>query len=582
MTGGVMDGAHRALLVVNWEFPADSSGSLPTLEGASHDAETIKAALTHADFGFFAPENVTACVNAPVAGIRRAIRSFIDRADDGDTLLLYYSGHGELFGSHLYLGAHDTDGADVFATGLDTGAVSQYIEDRNRARNMVVVLDCCYAAAFGDKGAATLELPDAVFGEGQYILASSRRFETSKDTAIPGRPSPFTEAVSRALVDPGISGSTTGYVTVQQLYDHLFESYRQHELQVGPQKKDHGRGGIPIARRARVGQHRLENYSRLVQRLVLNGTGDELFSVAISPDCKAIAAGSDGCVLLWQSDKEIWRWDPADPPTPVPLRRRDSDVALHDSYVYSVAFSPDGQLLASADEGGLVRITGLDGRAVLDGEHHEAVYSFVFAPDGQLAASGGWDRRVVVWDVENNTARRELTFARRVSCVAFSPQGPKRVLAVGSLDNSVSLWEVDGGSPEVLEIGHGSSVESVEFSQDGTLLASCGLDKSVRVWDVHNRKLRWTGHEHEYLVRSVAFAPDGETLVSAGWDKTMKLWSSSTGGVRAMPSRAGWQYHDDWIWDVTFSPDGRLLASAGSDSRIIIWSLPDRGPNATR
>ena len=101
--------------------------------------------------------------------------------------------------------------------------------------------------AFGDKGAAALELPESLFGEGQYLLASSRWFETSKDTVTPGRPSPFTEALSQALLDPRLSGGTSGFLTVQQVYDDLFERYRRHELKVGPQKKDHGRGGIAIA-----------------------------------------------------------------------------------------------------------------------------------------------------------------------------------------------------------------------------------------------------------------------------------------------------------------------------------------------
>ena len=568
-----MDSAFRALLITNWEFPADTSGSLPALAGASRDADVLKAALTDSQFGVFDPEHVTIARNESVAGMKKAIRSFIDRASDDDTLLLYYSGHGELFGSHLYLGAYDTDGADVYATGLDTGTISQYIDDRNRARNVIVVLDCCYAGAFGHKGAATMELPKSVFGEGQYLLASSRRFETSRDAEPGGQPSPFTQALSRALVDPHLSGGASGLLTIQQIYDHLFELYRQHELAVGPQKKDHGRGAIPIARRARVGHQRPRNYSALTQRLVLDGTGDEIFAVAVSPDGKTLAAGTDGAVLVWTGDTEIWRWEADSAPEPVPLARTGAQSALHSTYVYSVAFSPDGRLLASSDEAGQVRITSLDGRAVLDGSHHEAVYSVAFAPDGKLAVSGSWDRRVIIWDVENNTARREIAFARRVSCVAFSPLPTERVVAVGTLDNSVSLWEVEGGSPVAVDLGHLSSVESVSFSYDGGLLASCGLDKTVRVWDTRNNKLRWVGNEHEYLVRSVAFAPDGETLVSAGWDKSIKLWNATNGAVRVMPSRPGWTQHHDWIWMVTFSPDGLLLASAGSDGRIIIWSL---------
>jgi Caspase domain/WD domain, G-beta repeat len=566
--------AHKALLISNWEFPA---GNLPTLEGARHDASVLKDALTDEEFGLFAG-NITECINKPVFEVRNAIGTFIDGADNDDTLLLYYSGHGERVGSSLYLAAYDTDGKNFFGTGLDTDAVNRYIADRNRASGIVIVLDCCHAGAFGDKSAPASVLPDSLFfGEGQYLLASSRWSEASQDTSVIGRPSPFTEALSKALLDPRLPGSTKGFLTIQEVYRDLNERYVRKLLPVGPEKKDHGRGEIVIARRPVIDRGR--DYSRLIQRLVLEGTGDELFSVAISPDCKTIAAGTDGAVLLWTGDTEIWRWGPTDHPEPVPFKRRDSEADLHSAYVYSVAFSLDGRLLASADEDGYVQISSLvDGRAVLDGRHDEAVYSVAFAPDGRVAASGGWDRKVVLWDVENNTVRRKLRSpGGRISSVAFAPQSPQRLLAAGSLDNKVLLWDdVAGGSPKILEVGHTSSVECVAFSPDGSLLASCGLDKSVRVWDVRNKRKKWANEEeHEYLVRSVAFAPDGETLVSASWDKTMKLWGAATGEVKAMPFRKGWQEHDDWIWAVTFSPDGRLLASAGSDSKLIIWSLPD-------
>lgn len=315
MTADVKDG-FRALLIVNWEFPSDNSRRLLALEGPRHDAEVLKAALTDDEFGLFIPENVKVYENQSAAVVMKAIGDFLDSASDDDTLLLYYSGHGQREGSRLYLCAHDTDGRAVYANGLDTENISYIIRRRNRARNMVVILDCCHAGAFDDKGGGdTLEVPELQFGEGQYLLASSRWFETSKDTAAVGQPSPFTDALCQALLDPGLSGGVGGVLTVQQVYDNLFERYRRHELQVGPQKKDQGRGGIAIARRPGADRQQAKDYSRLIQTLVLECTDNEFFSVAISPDCKTIAAGTEGAVLLWSGDTEIWQWDPASPPS---------------------------------------------------------------------------------------------------------------------------------------------------------------------------------------------------------------------------------------------------------------------------
>ena len=333
-----------------------------------------------------------------------------------------------------------------------------------------------------------------------------------------------------------------------------------------------GRGRLYVARSPRlplaVGARR--DYSKLEPRLVLEDNVDELFSVAVSPDGRTHAASTEGGVLLWSGDTELRRWGAAGRPA------AETQPALS-TFVYAVAFSPDGRLLASAGEDGVVRVTDV---ATREGwkprsEHDEAVYSVDFSPDGSLLASGGYDGQAIVWDVENQTPRRRDPGGRRISSVAFSPQRGERVVAIGRLDNTVSVWNVDRpGRPS--EVGrHHSSVEAVAFSRDGSLLATCGLDKGVRVWDVGERAQLWeNAEEHEYLVRSVAFSPNGATVVSASWDKTMKLWDARTGLATELPWRDDGR-HTDWIWSVAFSADGLVLVSAGSDGRVIVWTFPD-------
>ena len=177
--------------------------------------------------------------------------------------------------------------------------------------------------------------------------------------------------------------------------------------------------------------------------------------------------------------------------------------------VRSVAFSPDGETLASGYPLGIIKLWDTKKNtliATLPG-HTETVYSVAFSPDGKTLASGSLDKTIKLWDVSSKQLNATLPgHTEKVYSVVFSPDG--KILASGS-DDSIKLWDVSSKQPIATINSHTRPVLSVAFSPDGKTLASGSVDNIINLWGVSSKKLIDTINAHS-LQSSVVFSPDGE------------------------------------------------------------------------
>src|SRR5918992_3170335 len=196
--------------------------------------------------------------------------------------------------------------------------------------------------------------------------------------------------------------------------------------------------------------------------------------------------------------------------------------------------------------------------------HQGAVNSVAFDPQGGMLASGSFDHTVKLWEPRSGKLLRTLEGHKSpVLSVAFDPQGG--TLASGSGDKTVKLWEARSGKLLRMLGGHQGSVYSVAFDPQGETLASGSVDKTVKLWEARSGKLLRTLEGHQESIMSVAFDPQGGTLASGSFDRTVKLWEARSGKLlRTLEA------HTRAVNIV--ATDGRLLASKSNDNTIRLWS----------
>lgn len=294
----------------------------------------------------------------------------------------------------------------------------------------------------------------------------------------------------------------------------------------------------------------------------LKGHSSDVNSVAFSPNGEFLASGSD--------DKTIKVWN-------FQTGEKIHTLQGHSGWIWAIAFAPDGKTLVSAGADKTIKLWNLaTGEQIRNFQgHSQGVASVAFSPDGQTLVSGGLDKTIKLWNLGTGKEISTLQgHSQAVANVAFSPDG--KTLASGSWDRTIKLWNL--ATSQVIRTweGHSDIVISVAFSPDGMTLASGSRDKTIKLWNLLTGEVIRTLRGHTDKINSLAYMPrtNNKTisdviLASASNDNTIKLWNLTTGkNIRTLKRDSG------YIYSVVISPDGKHLASGGSAENIIkIWPM---------
>ncbi|MCC5634956.1 NACHT domain-containing protein [Nostoc sp. CHAB 5844] len=237
--------------------------------------------------------------------------------------------------------------------------------------------------------------------------------------------------------------------------------------------------------------------------------------------------------------------------------------------VLSIAFSPNGKLLAMGDTNGEIRLYQVtDGQQVLTFQGHTNwVPSLAFSPDGSILASSSSDHTVKLWNATTGQCLQTLQgHEHEVWTVAFSPDA--NTLVSGSNDHTIKLWSVSTGQCLQTFKGHTSWIVCAIFTLDGQTLVSGSDDDTIRLWDISTGKCLKILWGHRDGIRSLTISPDGQTIASSSDDQTVKLWHIKTG--ECLKTLQG---HHAAVWSVAIHPQGNLIASGSLDHTVRLWDF---------
>ncbi len=303
----------------------------------------------------------------------------------------------------------------------------------------------------------------------------------------------------------------------------------------------------------------------------LTGHGNSVQALSFSPDGETLVVSTGGSSNRQEHRLRLWDVSTGD------LLAISEEF---DTIAWDVVFSPNGEMIATSLRDGRIVFLDTTDLSNLGGlMHNGEVNSLAYSPDGGLLAAGvaeAGNGMVYIWDVAQQTIIRSFwAHPYSVPSMAFSPTG--QFLATGAVDRSVKVWQVSNGRllETLAQDGQGTSVI---FSKDGSLLASamCALSDAnlkclrgeVWLWNVPDWGLIRTLSGPVDWVEAVALSPETALVAGGSRDFAVYLWRLRDAVL--LRTLIG---HSGGVTAIAFSPDGRFLATGSNDESVILWAV---------
>ena len=390
--------------------------------------------------------------------------------------------------------------------------------------------------------------------------------------------------------------------------------------------------GGRFATAGKAGVVRVRGLSTAAVEFELPGHAGPVWGLVWADGCdRLVSGGDDGTVRVWDvaARKEVTKWDAGVGPV-LALSESGGRLAVggktRPAHVrvfrlpdgeplaawpttigspVSLAFSPDGNLLAEGNQSGEALIREADtGRILHQFNGNSWMAQFVcFTPDGRSLVNGGWDGNLRLWDVATGALRTNLA-RHPVLCLAVGPDGRLAAashrrpavdlwrlptdrepgvrfalpgttvtalaaaggrVAAGTVDGDARVWPADGAAAPAGS-HHPSPIQALALRPDGRELAVVTNSNDVRVRTPDLSAAAEWMKGHEALIHCAAYSADGTLLATVSKDQTIRVWR--TADRRAVAVLRG---HEGPVRAAAFSPDGTRLASAGEDGTVRLW-----------